>query len=107
MMSGLRFELLTSKKQYGSTAEFEGTGWVWELELLTFNGSGWSIAEFEGRSWISEPESFTFSGNSNWAGFSFVGLYLLNDNLVYELLILVVDYMEGWLIFLMNVFWKL
>ena len=65
-MSGLLFELLTFKKCGWSTAEFDGTDWVWELESLTFDDSDWSIAEFDDRDWISEPESYTFNGNSNW-----------------------------------------
>ena len=66
LMSGLLFELLTFKKCGWSTAEFDGTDWVWELESLTFDDSDWSIAEFDDRDWISEPESYTFNGNSNW-----------------------------------------
>ena len=81
-MSGLLFELLTSKTCDWSTAELDGTGWVWELQSLTFNGSDWSIAKFDDRGLISEPVSFTFNGNSKCTGFSFFGLYLLNDNLV-------------------------
>ena len=49
---------------------------------VTFNGSDWSIAEYDDRGGISEPESFTFNGNSNWTGFSFFGLHLLNSNLL-------------------------
>ena len=82
-MSGLLFELLTFKKCGWSTAEFDGTDWVWELESLTFNGSNWSIAEVYDRDWISESESFTFNGNSNWTEFPFFGLHLLNDLLLY------------------------
>ena len=73
---------------------------------VTFNGSDWSIAEYDDRGGISEPESFTFNGNSNWTGFSFFGLYLLNDNLVLYFLILVIDYMRGWLILFDECFWK-
>ena len=69
LMSGSLFELLAFKKCGWSTAEFDGTDWVWELESLTFNGSDWSIAEFDDRDWISEPESYTFNGNSNWTEF--------------------------------------
>ena len=81
-MSGLLFELLTSKKCGWSTAEFDGTNWVWELESFTFNGSDWPIVEFDYRDWVSKPESFTFNGNSNWTEFSFYDLHLLNDNLL-------------------------
>ena len=34
LMSGLVFELLTSIKCDWSTAECDGTGWVWELDYL-------------------------------------------------------------------------
>ena len=52
------------------------------FELLTSKTCGRSTAEFDDRGWISEPESFTFNGNSNWIGFSFFGLHLLNENLL-------------------------
>ena len=44
LMSGLLFGLLTSKKCDWSTAECDGTGWVWELDSLTFNSSDLPIA---------------------------------------------------------------
>ena len=65
LMSGLLLERLTFKKCGCSTAEFDGTDWVWEIGSLTFNVSDWSIAEFDDRDWISELESFNFNGNSN------------------------------------------
>ena len=80
LMPGLLFELLTSKKCDWSTTKFDNADWVWELESLTFNGSDWWIEEFDDGDWTSEPESFSFNGNSNRTGFSFFGLYLLNDN---------------------------
>ena len=106
-MSGLLFELQTFKKCGWSTAEFDGTDWVWELKWLTFNGSDWSIAEFDYRDWISEPESFTLNGNSNWTVFSFFGLHSLNDNLLCVFFNTCDWLHESWLILLMNVFQKL
>ena len=47
LISGLLFELLTSKKFDWSTAKLDNTGWLWKLELLTFIDSEWSIAEFD------------------------------------------------------------
>ena len=82
LMSGLLFELLTSKKCDWSTAKFDDTGWIWELESFTFNGSDLSIAEFDYWDWISQHESVSFNGNSSCTGFSFFGFYLLNGNLV-------------------------
>ena len=82
LMSGLLFELVTFKKCDWSTAKFDDTGWVWELESFTFNGSDLSIAELDYWDWISQHESFSFNGNSSCTGFSFFGFYLLNGNLV-------------------------
>ena len=52
------------------------------FELLTCKICGWSTAKFDDKDWNSEPESFTLNRNSNWTGFSFFGLHLLNDNLL-------------------------